>query len=309
MPRIPTTHPNLVIVAGSRQARRNRHLIEHIETLAEHLVPAVAHATRLRVPRTLLSISSPVGSAWSIEAVLHKNLIGPQPPLQLLHQGARSWWTLSRGHASTTLYQPNTAWIAVNPRRLRTATADHLVDVLGHELVRAAQLTTAAGTSHLVSNLHHRYGTRPGNPITRASADLAAAQDALTALQAAAAIREAVHLHRAGSLPARQPAAPRQAAPWDLLCRAETSHDQVSAGHSTAQHLLQELRSAAPTVEIADWIRDLGQQLAELEGQQGAARRLTAAVDLLEQAAVLTGESTGPAAALAAAITLAPDQQ
>jgi hypothetical protein len=298
MPLLPTTHPDLMILTDPWHARRDRHLVQAVSALAEHLVPAVTHVTGASVPVTFLSLTTLSSAAWRMEAVLHRHLIGRQHPLRVLQQIARTWWTLAHSEGSTTLYNRDAAWIALNPGKLRSMDADQLVDVLGHELVHATQLTTPEASARFVANLAHDYDIFKHSAVSLAQAELVVAQHELAAYQAEAPIRCAVRLHRDGQLPARRTPLSPQLQPWDLLDHAEDHHDQVSAELVPAQLLLETLRYAAPATEIADWVRDLAFQLLDADGQQGAAAQLTDAVALLEQAAELIGEDT--AASLAA---------
>ncbi|MEZ0095025.1 hypothetical protein [Streptacidiphilus sp. EB129] len=291
MPLTPTSHPDLMILADPWHARRDRHLVDAVSALAEHLIPAVAHATGTDVPFTFLSISTLSSSAWKMEAILHRHLIGRQNPLRLLQHVATNWRGLARAEARTALYRHDAAWIAVNPQRLRDMTTDQLVDVLGHELVHATQLTTPDGSARYIADLRHNYKVAEHSRLDLAQADLIVAEHELAAYQAEAPIREAVRLHRAGQLPAARPALAPQLQPWDMVGRAEDHHDHVCSDQVPAQLLLETLRYASPATEVADWVRDLAYQLQEVDGQQGAADQLADAVALLEQAAELIGES------------------
>jgi len=290
MPLLPTSHPDLMILTDPWHGRRDRHLVDTVSALAEHLVPVVAHVTGADVPMTFLSITTLSSAAWRMEAVLHSGLIGRQHPLRVLQHAAHTWWGLTHAEASTTLYRRNAAWITLNPGKLRELDTDHLVTALGHELVHATQLTTPAASARYIADLRHNYGTAQYSGVALAEADLVVAQHELAAYQAETPIRCAVRLHHTGQLPARRAPLAPQLQPWDLLGRAEDHHDQVSAEQVPAQLLLETLRHAAPATEIADWVRDLAFQLLDADGQQGAADQLTDAVALLEQAADLIGE-------------------
>jgi len=290
MPLIPTSHPDLMILTDPWHARRDRHLVKAVSDLAEHLVPAVAHVTGAEAPMTFLSLTTLSSAAWRMEAVLHRHLIGRQHPLRVVQHIAHTWWILTRAQGSTTLYRRNAAWVALNPTKLRNMTSDQLVDVLGHELVHATQLTTPAASARYIADLRHNYGLKYGG-VALAEADLVVAQHELAAYQAEAPIRSAVRLHRDGRLPARRAPLAPPLQPWDMVGRAEDHHDQVSAEQVPAQLLLETLRYASPATEVADWVRDLAYQLQEVDGQQGAAEQLADAVALLEQAADLIGES------------------
>jgi hypothetical protein len=290
MPLIPTSHPDLMVLTDPWHGRRDRHLVETVRALAEHLVPAVAHVTDAEVPVTFLSLTTVSSAAWRMEAVLHRHLIGRQHPLRILQHVADTWWSLTRAEASATLYGRDAAWIALNPRVLRKMTADQLVEVLGHELVHATQLTTPDAPAQLVADLAHSYGIVTHSRVALAQADLVVAEHELAAYQAEAPIRDAVRRYRAGQLPAARPTLSALLQPWDIVGRAEDAHNEVSADQVPAQLLLETLRHAAPATEIADWIRDLALQLREVGGQQLAAERLNCAVDLLQQAAELIGE-------------------
>lgn len=300
MPLLSTTHPDLMILTDPWHGCRDRHLVQAVSALAEHLVPAVAYVTGADVPFTFLSLTTLSSAAWRMEAVLHRELIGRHHPLRVLQHVAHTWWTLTRADGSTTLYIRDAAWIALNPGRLRDLDTDHLVDVLGHELVHATQLTTPDASAGYVADLRHNYGLVKHSPVTLAYADLVVALHELDAYEAEAPIREAVRLHRADQLPispalTAMPLSPRLQ-PWDMVGRAEDHHDQVSAEQVPAQLLLETLRYASPATEVADWVRDLAYQLQEVDGQQGAADQLADAVALLEQAADLIGESAADAA-------------
>jgi hypothetical protein len=290
MPTLATGHPDIAIITDSWHAWRDDALLETIGLIAEHLAPAVAHVTGRPIPITSLQFTAPSLSAWTVEAVAHRTLIGPQPLHRVLRHTAHSWWLHRTTQARTTLYYRDSALILLNPLQLRAMTHEELVRTLGHELVHAVQLTAPGAALAVAADLRNDYGVHRHSPLQRARADAVVAHHEVDAYFAEDAIWRAYNLAETGELP--QPAEPAPSAlwqPWDLADSAELAREDLA--DAPPQRVLEELRLASPVSEIADWVRELSHALADVDGHQVASERLLTAWSLLATAAEEIGEA------------------